>query len=151
MKTWVKVGLAVAAWEGGWWMRRRSERARVFALAAADAKASGRKLVVVGAPDRGATAGPSCGDVTVDIGTSACPNFVQADITKRLPFDDDSVTVYVSCVLEYVGDYDAALRELRRVAGDHLYVVRVEPWTLTAYLYPGAKRRLALPSGKVSR
>jgi Methyltransferase domain len=151
MKTWVKVVGLVAAWEGAWWAIRRAKRSAVFKMAVKDAKDSGRRLVVVGAPDRGATSGPGCGDVTIDIGDSSCPNFIKADITKRLPFDDNSVTVFVSCVLEYVGDYDAALAELKRVAGDHLYIVRVEPWTLTAYLYPGAKRRLALPSGKVLR
>lgn len=99
----------------------------------------------------GATSGPGCGDVTLDIGSSSCPNFIRADISKRLPFTDDSVTVFVSCVLEYVEDYPAALAELRRVAGDHLYVCRVEPWTLTAYLYPGAQRTLELPSGRWDR
>lgn len=148
LSPWAKLAMAVAAWEGGWWAKRRADRARVFAQAEADARASGRPLVVVGAPDRGATAGPSCGDVTIDIGSSSCPNFLQADITQPLPFEDDSVTVYVSCVLEYVGDYDAAVRELRRVAGDHLFVVRVEPWTLTAYLYPGAKRTVPISSGR---
>jgi len=151
MKTWQKVVIAVGAWEGFWWLRRRWQRSRLFREAQADAKASGRKLVVVGAPDMGATSGPGCGDVTIDIGASSCPNFMKADVTQRLPFDDDSVTVFVSCVLEYVNDYDAALKELRRIAGDHLYVARVEPWTLTAYLYPGAQRRLSTPSGQWKR
>jgi ubiquinone/menaquinone biosynthesis C-methylase UbiE len=65
-----------------------------------------------------------------------------ADITKQLPFHDNSVVVFVSCVLEYVDDVDAAIKELMRISGGHLYVVRVEPWTATAYLYPGAKRTL---------
>lgn len=146
-KTWA---LALAAWEGGWWLRRNAKRKSVFAEAAADAKASGRKFIVVGAPDMGATMGPGCGDVTIDIGTSSCSNFLQADITKPLPFADDSATIFVSCVLEYVDDYEAAMKELRRVAGNHLFAVYVEPWTLTAYLYPGTKRQLNLTSGKVS-
>jgi hypothetical protein len=48
-------------------------------------------------------------------------------------------------VLEYVDDYDAALAELQRISGGHLYIVRVEPWTLAAYFYPGAKRTLPAP------
>lgn len=147
-KTWVVV---VGVWEGGWWLHRRWQRNRLFQAALADARTSGRKLVVVGAPDMGATAGPGCGDVTIDIGESKCPGFLKADITKPLPFKDDSVTVFVSCVLEYVNDYAGALEELRRIAGDHLYVARVEPWTLTAYLYPGAKRTLPEPSGQWKR
>ncbi len=36
---------------------------------------------------------------------------------------------------------EAALRELQRIAGspDNLFLVFVEPWTLTAALYPGAQ------------
>lgn len=147
-KTWA---VGIAAWEGGWWLHRCWQRSKLFKAAQEDAKASGRKLVVVGAPDMGATAGPGCGDVTIDIGESKCPGFLKADITERLPFDDDSVTVFVSCVLEYVGNYEAALKELQRIAGDHLYVTRVEPWTLTAYLYPGARRTLSESSGQWRR
>jgi hypothetical protein len=49
--------------------------------------------------------------------------------------------VFVSCVLEYVGDLPAALREIQRIAGDleNIYIVTVQPWTLTASLYPGAQ------------
>lgn len=44
-------------------------------------------------------------------------------------------------VLEYVSDPEAALRELRRMAGtpENLFFVFVEPWTFTAALYPGAQ------------
>jgi len=54
---------------------------------------------------------------------------------------DDSAVVFVSCVLEYVSDPEAALHELRRMAGtrDNLFIVFVEPWTFTAALYPGAR------------
>jgi hypothetical protein len=98
--------------------------------------------VVVGAPDGGMTSGYGCGDITVDIVPSYCPGYVQADVTKRLPFADNSCVVFCSCVLEYVGDVDAALREIQRVSGGYAYFVGVEPWCATAYLYPGAKRTL---------
>ena len=133
---------ALAGWEVAWHARRVSQRRRIFAEADRAATRLGRPLVVVGAPDMGPTKGPGCGDITVDIGESSCPNFLKADITQRLPFDDDSVVVFVSCVLEYVDDYESALAELRRVTGGHLYVCRVEPWTLVAHFYPGAKRTL---------
>lgn len=133
---------AVAAWELGWWARRKSTRSSTYETAKARARALGKPFVVVGAPDGGVTSGYGCGDVTIDLAASSCPNSLQADITKPLPFADDSVVVFVSCVLEYVDDYPAAMRELRRIAGPNLYIVRVEPWTLTAYFYPGAKRTL---------
>lgn len=135
-----------AAWELGWWWRRRSLRAKTFELAAAEAKRLGRPLVVVGAPDGGVTAGYGCGDVTVDIVRSdSCPNPLVADVTKPLPFADNSVVVFVSCVLEYVDNADAAINELCRVSGGHFFVVRVEPWTLTSIFYPGARRTFVRP------
>jgi hypothetical protein len=114
----------------------------VFALARAQANASGRPLVVVGAPDGGVTAGYDCGDVTIDLAKSSCPVFMQVDITKKIPLPDNSCVVFVSCVLEYVDDFHTAWAELCRISGGMVHVVRVEPWTLAAYLYPGAKRTL---------
>lgn len=147
MRTWAKWGLGflgtALVWEGAWWLRRRSLRKATYAAAARRAVELGRPLVVVGAPDGGVTAGYGCGDITVDInGSQLCPRVVRADITRRLPFEDASVVVFVSCVLEYVSDYTSALGELCRVSGGEMYAVRVEPWTLTAYLYPGARRRI---------
>lgn len=136
---------AVAAWELGWWARRRYERGAVYALARKRATLLGRPLVVVGDPFNGVTAGYPCGDITVDLCPSGkCPRSIAADITKSLPLPSDSAVVFVACVLEYVSDVNAAMRELSRVAGsrDNLFIVRVEPWTLTAYLYPGARRTL---------
>ena len=92
--------------------------------------------------------------MVIDIEPSACPNFVQADICKKIPLADNSAVIFVSCVLEYVSDVDAAMKELMRVSGGNLFVARVEPWTLTAYLYPGAQRTLpgdVLPSTSLVR
>jgi len=136
MKTWVKVVLAIGAWEGFWWVRRRLIRQRMYDFAMAEARRLGKPLVIVGAPDIGPTQGPGCGDITVDIAKSACPNSIQADITKKIPLADDSAVVLVICTLEFVTDPVAALKELRRVAGPHLYNVKVEPWTLTANFFP---------------
>jgi hypothetical protein len=145
-----KLGLLAGAWEGAWWIRRRGKRAEAFAAARARATLLGRPLVVVGAPDGGVTAGYGCGDVTVDMAAlSSCSPYLSADVSKPLPFADDSTVVFVSCVLEYVTAYDDAYGELSRIAGgpENLFIVRVEPWTAAAYLYPGAKRTLpgALP------
>jgi hypothetical protein len=137
---------ALAAWDLGWWLRRRLRRQALFQQASALASSLGRPLVVVGAPDGGVTAGYGCGDVTIDLAeTSSCPHYLRADITQQIPLASDSAVVFVSCVLEYVSNVDAALCELLRVAGSpaRLFVVRVEPWTLTALLYPGAKRTIA--------
>ena len=134
--------MLIAVWEGGWWAWRVGKRANGYRAARERADQLGRPLVVIGAPDGGATAGYPCGDVTIDIQRSGCPNSLQLDVTKRLPFDDDSVVVFVSCVLEIVSDPNAALSELMRISGGNLFLVRVEPWTATRYLYPGMKHTL---------
>ena len=133
---------ATSVWEFGWWARRLMRRGEVYAIAQKRAETLQKPLIVIGAPDGGVTAGYGCGDATVDIASSACPHSIRADITKPLPFADDSGVVFVSCTLEYVADANAALREIMRISGGEAYFVGVEPWTLTAYLYPGAKRTL---------
>ena len=130
---------AIGVWDFCWWLNRRRNRGVAYNEALAKARSLGRPLVVVGAPDAGMTSGYGCGDITVDIAPSSCPRHMQVDITKRIPLPDDSAVVLVSCVFECVDDFDAAMKEVRRVGGDHVYVVRVEPWTLSAFFYPGAK------------
>ena len=136
----------LTAWEVAWWIRRKEERARLFRTARAHANAIGKPLVVIGAPNSGPTRGPGCGDICVDIAPPSCPNQIQCDITKCIPLRNDSAVCFVSCVLEYVNDYERAWQELQRIAPGRVYNCRVEPWTLTAYLYPRMQRTLpALP------
>lgn len=137
---WIALGLA--AWEGFWWDVRRSRRLDTYAKAQARAQALGRPLVVIGAPDAGFTGRYGCGDITVDLAGSSCPRALQLDITRPLPFRDDSVCCVTMCTLEYVNQVEPALREIARISGGHAFFVGVEPWTLAAYLYPGAKRTL---------
>ena len=56
-----------------------------------------------------------------------------ADLTKG-PIEgiaDDSAVVFVSCVLEYVTDVEAAIRQLAQIVGsrENLFLVLVEPWS----------------------
>ncbi len=138
-----EVGLALGAWEAAWWARRRNRRATVFQQARAAADQLNRPLVVIGAPDGGVTAGYSCGDITLDLQPSSCPNSMVVDITQRTPLMDNSCVVFCSCVLEYVNDVNAAIAEIQRISGGYAYFTGVEPWCpLTANFYPGAKRTL---------
>ena len=98
--------------------------------------------MVVGAPDGGVTAGYGCGDITLDLAPSSCPHSMRVDITKHVPLPDNSCVVFCSCVLEYVHDAQAAIAEIQRISGGYAYFVGVEPHTLTAYFYPGARRTL---------
>jgi SAM-dependent methyltransferase len=135
----------VGIWEIGWWLRRLARRGSVYREASVRAKETRKPLVVIGAPDGGWTSGYGCGDVTVDLAGSACPVSLRKDVTQRLPFADASVCVFCSCVLEYVDNPDAAVKEIARVSGGDAFYVGVEPWTLTGMglIYPGQKWSLA--------
>jgi hypothetical protein len=143
---WALGTMMIAEGAAAW--SRHDTRTRLFLEAAQRAKALQRPLVVIGDPDAGMHTrlrrAYGCGDVCVDAnGCAMCPVVRVADITAGpVPgIADDSAVVFVSCVLEYVGDLAAALREVQRMAGDveNIYVVTVQPWTLTASLYPGAR------------
>lgn len=146
------VGLGLAAILEGLAARKRfAARQTAFAAARRRAIELSRPLVVVGDPDAGLhtriTRAYPCGDVCVDLnGCPACPVQVIADLSgDRLPFEDDSVVIFASCVLEYVPDPVVAVKEMTRVAGpDNVFLVTVQPWTITAALYPGATWRDAL-------
>ena len=134
--------------EGGMALQRFEHRRRAFAAAVRRASELGRPLVVVGDPDAGAhtrlVRAYDCGDLCIDLhGCPKCQVMQAADLTAGpVPgVSDDSAVVYVSCVLEYVSTLEAALRELNRMAGspDNLFLVFVDPWSLTAALYPGAQ------------
>mgnify|MGYP000275850218 CR=1 FL=1 len=134
--------------EGGMALRRFEARRRGFEAAAGRAAVLGRPLVVVGDPDAGAhtrmVRAYGCGDLCIDLdGCPRCHVMQAADLTAGpVPgVPDDSAVVFVSCVLEYVSDPAAAALELQRMAGssENLFIVFVEPWSLTAALYPGAR------------
>ncbi len=150
-KSLARIGLGYAALvEGGAALVRFRERSAAFKAATERATALGRRLVVIGDPDAGLHTrllrAYGCGDVCVDQnGCPKCPVTVVADITKGpiQEIADDSAVVFVSCVLEYVADLQAALAEVARMAGSstNVFIVTVQPWTLTARLYPGARWR----------
>ena len=143
---WALGGMVIAEGVAAW--SRFDTRSRLFIEAAQRARSLQRTLVVIGDPDAGPTTrllrAYDCGDVCVDAkGCPMCPVMKVADITAGpIPgISSNSAVVFVSCVLEYVADLPAALREILRIAGDfeNIYIVTVQPWTLTASLYPGAR------------
>jgi hypothetical protein len=130
--------------EGTGWTARKIRRLEYTARARARARALARPLVTVGAPTAGFTGGYPCGDLCVDLqGCRAC-GAPPRDLTKRygIPVADASVVVFVSYVLEYVDDLEAAWDEIVRAAGspDAIFVAHVQPWSrLTSLFYPGAR------------
>lgn len=140
--------------EGGAALVRFRERSVAFRSAMDRAVALDRRLVVIGDPDAGFHTrfmrAYGCGDICVDLnGCPKCPMTVVSDITKGpVPgVADDTAVVFVSCVLEYVANVDMALQEISRMAGspENAFIVTVQPWTLTARLYPQARWRLTSP------
>ena len=145
--------------EGGMALQRFERRRRAFAAAAQRAAELGRPLVVVGDPDAGThtrlVRAYDCGDLCIDLhGCPMCRVMQAADLTAGpVPgIADDSAVVFVSCVLEYVSDPEAALHELQRMAGsaENLFIVFVDSWSFTAALYPGARWAGGLDNDHIS-
>jgi hypothetical protein len=137
-------------------LQRHADRTRLYEQAEARSEATGRPLLVIGDPDAGAHTSLAraygCGDECVDLnGCPACPVNYSADITKPIQeISSDSRVVFVSCVLEYVNNFDAAWDEIMRIAGstDNVFVASVQPYSFTAALYPNANWTLhPVPTG----
>ena len=130
---------------------RRSRRRIGYEQALLRSRETGKPLVVLGSPSNGAVnslLGPDygCGDLCIDLGGCAgCATSATGPAELVLgELANDSAVVFVSCTLEYVDDVDRVWSEVLRVSGGDLYVVTVEPLSLTAWFYPGA-RRVVLP------
>jgi len=72
-------------------------------------------------------------DYNLDVVERAVPNFVLVDPNSgHLPFEDKSVVVYCSHVLEHTEDPDRLLREFERVS-DYVYIVTPCPLFLQSW------------------
>lgn len=109
-----------------------------------------RPLLVIGDPNTGAITrmfpAAGCGDLCIDLsGCPGCPSGQVVDVTGGFPsLESNSAVVFISCVLEYIPNPNDVYAEALRVAGatENLYVVTVDPDSVTAFLYPGAQNRL---------
>ena len=141
---------------------RGEGRKRRFDQARRRAQATGRPLVTVGAPAGVLTGGYACGGAPgtgvrglpcVDLRGCAACGAPPTDLTLpgAIRARDGGCVVFVSCVLEYVVDLDAAWREVLRAAGrdENVFVAHVQPWAHAAWAYPGARYRIeqAPPEG----
>ena len=133
-------------------LARQRSRAREYARAQQRSARTGKPLLVIGDPYNGYGsrffgAAYGCGDVCSDLtGCPRCPPRVEKR-TTTLPrgledVPDDSHVVFISYVLEYVEQYPETVRELARIGGQDIFLLRVQPWCLTSRLYPGTKRVL---------
>lgn len=125
---------------------RKWKRRYYYKLAQERAKSLNKKLLVVGDPLNGLaskTTGSDYGwgDVCIDLnGCPGSPENVKIikgrleDILPTLNLDD--YVIFISCVLEYVDDLPKIIQELNKVDYRNIFIVNVEKWTFTAYLYP---------------
>jgi hypothetical protein len=132
-------------------LARHNHRSELFEVARARARLLHRPLVVVGDPDSGLhtrfARAYGCGDICLDLtGCPLCATGHVVDLTQgpNPHVADNSAVVFVSCVMEYVPNVEAVWREVWRMAGgpENVFMVPVQPWTLTSTLYPGAKSKV---------
>jgi len=93
------------AWEGGWIAARKAKAYAVFQKARFRAQQLNLSLLVLSKDSR-------------------------VDITKPLPFANNSVVVFCDCVLENVPNPFASMQEIARVSGGEAFFVGIQPWTL---------------------
>ena len=138
-------GVAVAETAATW--TRWEQRRRLFLAADERARSLGRPLLVVLPRKEGwfnrsmrlYEYGARYGDI---FNASHSPVIFADSLARGLPaIADDSAVVYVACVLEYVTDLRRSMDEIMRMAGaiDNIFIVTVQPWTLTAALHPAAR------------
>ena len=132
-------------------LARHNHRSELFEVAKARARLLHRPLVVVGDPNSGLhtrfVQAYGCGDICLDLtGCPLCPTGHVVDLTQgpNPHVADNSAVVFVSCVMEYVPNVEAVWREVWRMAGgpENVFIVPVQPWTLTSTLYLGAKNKV---------
>ena len=128
---------------------RRQRKRDIFNLAQYQANQTHKDLVVIGDPDGGLVnrfigRDYDCGKLCIDAtGCLQCTNHAQGRLEDILPtMPSNSAVIYVNGQLERVEDIDKVLTELQRVSGGDLYVVRIDPWTLTSLFWPNSRRQL---------
>ncbi len=137
-------GVAVAETAATW--TRWEQRRRLFLAADARARQLGRPLLVV-LPRKEGWFNRSMrlyeyGARYPDIFSRRDSPVIFADsLARGVAVQGDSAVLYVACVLEYVTDLRRSMDAILRIAGEpeNIYIVTVQPWTLTAALHPAAR------------
>lgn len=113
-------------------------------MAVQTAQATCKRIFVIGDPhnDNKSVDGKAdygCGDICLDkeTGCDLCPVGVKDSLENFLPkLADNSYVIFVSCVLEYVDNFQEVTKELMRVSGGDLFIVNLEPNTLKTRFFP---------------
>ena len=123
---------------------RKIRRKNIYEQAVEKSKETGKRLFIIGDPhnDNKSLDGKAdygCGDICLDkeTGCDLCPNGVKDSLENFLPkLQDNSYVIFVSCVLEYVDNFEMVKNELMRVSGEDLFIVNIEPNTFKTILFP---------------
>ena len=128
---------------------QRQQRRTLYAAAVERARDTGKALLVLGSPTRGIVQrfvgqDYGCGAMCVDEGGCAtCETYVRGRIEDVLPqFGDNSAVIFAANVLEYVDDAALVAAHMDRVSGGDVFVATVDPTSLAAWVWPGARRRV---------
>lgn len=119
---------------------RKYKRRKVYSLAKERSIKTGLPLLVIGDPHNGVTstftgADYDCGDICLDItGAPKCKNTLKMRLEDFNDFGN--YIVFISCTLEYVDDLPLIIRRLKNMNIENIFVVHIEPYSTTKWLYP---------------
>lgn len=122
---------------------RYNNRSKYYNLALTQSKKTNKPLLVIGNPSSGPSnkvfgANYGCGTMCIDIkGCTNCPNQEAIDIYNYLKKQPaNSMTIFISYVLEYVSNIDETIKEIYRVAGsiDNIFIIHAHPWCITSHI-----------------
>jgi hypothetical protein len=143
MKTVIKIIIILTVYQAILTIQLKLTRRKLFKLAEARSKFTGKKLVVVGDPDNGVGTkftgrDYTCGDICVDItGCPGCPNGVKSDLESYLKtIDLNEHIIFISCTIEYIPDITNILEDLSKIPPENLFVVNIQWYNLCSYYYP---------------
>ena len=124
-------------------MIRKLKRRIMYKKAKDRADSTDKKLLIIGDPYNGLSSitfgsDYECGDLCLDLtGCPKCPVSIKGRLEDTIAdINLDEYVVFISCVLEYVDDIDYILGYLDQMNKDDLFIVHVEWYAPTAYLYP---------------
>ena len=145
IKTILAIVSVILLYEFAVGIRRKLNRRKIFTMAKERSRVSGLPLLVIGDPYNGVmsvSTGPDygCGNLCIDLtGCPRCPRGKKGYLENVLPAMGGELSnyiVYISCTLEYVDNLPKILTYLINVPYDNIFIVNIEWYCLTSYLYP---------------
>ena len=65
-----------------------------------------------------------------------CKNSIDIDLLEYLKKqENNSLVIFISCVLEYIDNIEETIKEINRVANNNIFIVTVNKYSFSAYFY----------------